>query len=68
MYILNGDKELCLETVSTAKSMLIVRQKCVLVVVRHELGINYMLKNCARYICERYQSIVGGAINVCLLS
>ena len=68
MYIFNGGNELCLATVSTAKSMLIVRQEFVLVVVRHDLGIHYMLNNCAGYTCERYRSIVGGVINVCLLS
>ena len=52
MYIFNGGKELCRAAVSTAKSMLIVRQKFVLVVARHDLGIN-VLKNCAGYTCER---------------
>ena len=55
MYIVNGGKELCLAIVSTAKSMLIVRQEFVLVVVRHDLGINDMFKNCAGYTCEQYR-------------
>ena len=67
MYIFNGGKELCLATVSTAKSMLIVRQKCVLVVVRHDLGINDMLNNFAGYTCERYWPIVGGVMLVSFL-
>ena len=67
MYIFNGGKELCLATVSTGKSMLVVTQKCVLVVVRHDLGIHYMLKNCAGYTCERYRSIVGGVMLVSFL-
>ena len=47
--------------------MVIVRQEFVLVVVRHDLGINDMLKNCARYTCEGYRSIVGGAMLVSFL-
>ena len=62
VYIFNGGKELCLATVSTAKSMLMVRQEFVLVIVRHDLGINDMLKNFAGYTCEGYRSIVGGVI------
>ena len=67
MYIFNGGKELCLATVSTAKSMLIVRQEFVLVIVRHDLGINDMLKNFAGYTCEGYRSIVGGVMLVSFL-
>ena len=64
MFICNGGKELCLATVSTAKSMLIVRKEFVLVIVRHDLGINDMLKNFAGYTCEGYRSIVGGVMLV----
>ena len=63
MFIFNGGEELCLATVSTMKSMLIVRQEFVLVVV----GINYMLKNFADYTCARYRSIVGGVMLVSFL-
>ena len=39
----------------------------VLVVVRHDLGINDMLTNFAGYTCERYRSIVGGVMVVSFL-
>ena len=68
MYIFNGGKELCLATVSTAKSMLIVRQEFVLVIVRHGLGINDMLKQFAGYTCERYRYVVGGVMQLMLVS
>ena len=65
MHIFNGGKELCLTTVSTAKSMLIVRQEFVLVIVRHDLGINDMLKNFAGYTFE--YTIGGGVMLVSFL-
>ena len=67
MYILYGGKELCLATVSTAKSMLIIRQEFVLVVLGHDLGINYMLKHFAGHTCERYRDVDGGVTLVSFL-